>query len=100
MTESFDVDVKTAVGRYQGVVEIERHDGGLLTGFFEIMKMRSAFEGSYDESGTVSFSGSLDVPIGKIDYSVKGTIDGERFSGSADTTVGHFEFTPSKRYKK
>ncbi len=100
MADLYEVTVKTELGKYHGIIEFIKGEDGALSGVFEIMRSRSDFTGTYDKDGNVGFSGSIDLSVGKIDYSVRGRIEGKEFFGEADTKVGKFEIKPSKRKPK
>lgn len=100
MNMDYQVAIKTPLGRMSTVIEITFNEDKTLVGEFEIMKLVSTFKGNCIDAGSIEFSGTINTPIGEIEYSANANINGNDFSGIAKTRVGDFEFMPLLRNRK
>ena len=98
MSESYNVAVRTPVGRFTGSIELER-EGDSVTGSFDVMGFSSSFRGVADGS-SLRFSGSLMTPVGPMDFDVEAVADGHSFTGKATTKAGVFEISDLVRRRK
>lgn len=72
--------------------------GGKLTGTYSGARGSGDIRGGSVDEDDVEFTLSAEAPGGgeTSDWAFKGTIDGDRMSGTVSTTVGTFQFTGSK----
>ena len=89
--EVFDVYVRTPCGKYRGEIRMRR-ERGEVSGSLSFMVFSSDFSGAED-GDAVSFRGSIDTPIGTLDYDARAHIDGDSIEGSAVTRLGTMTFS-------
>ena len=96
----YPVSIKTPLGRFSTVVEIEFKDDDTLSGGFEVMGLTSTFSGRKLGGKNITFKGVIDTPMGEIGYESEASIDGKDFYGKASTRIGELEFHPLIKSRK
>lgn len=96
----YPVSIKTPLGRFSTVVEIEFKDDGTLLGEFEVMGLFSTFSGRKVSGNNILFNGVIDTPMGEIGYESEASIDGKDFHGKAHSRIGELEFQPLIKSRK
>lgn len=95
-TNHYDVMISTPMGDMDGSV-ILTAEGHTLSGIITFMKKENAFSGgTIDEAGNVSFKGELKTPIGKMDYTITGTVKDGNINAVAKTKMGDLRITSKK----
>ena len=85
---TYDVIISTPMGDMDGSVVLVI-DGTSLSGKITFMKKENEFSGgTIDENGNVSFKGDLKTPIGKMAYTITGTVVGGKVEAVAKTKMG------------
>ena len=85
---TYDVVISTPMGDMDGSVVLVI-DGTSLSGKITFMKKENEFSGgTIDENGNVSFKGDLKTPIGKMAYTITGTVAGGKVEAVAKTKMG------------
>ena len=88
---SFDVFVRTPLGRYQGTISLSI-DGGAVTGEAAFMVFTTSFSGTASEND-LAFSGIFETPAGNVPYSAKAVLSESGIEGSLDTQLGPMTFS-------
>ena len=84
----YDVTIATPMGKMDGKVVLNIN-GTALSGKITFMGKENEFSGgTIDENGNVSFKGDLKTPIGKMPYTITGTIAGGKVKATAKTKMG------------
>ena len=84
----YDVEISTPMGKMDGKVVLNIN-GTALSGKITFMGKENEFSGgTIDENGNVSFKGDLKTPIGKMPYTIAGTIAGGKVKATAKTKMG------------
>ncbi len=87
----YDVSIATPMGAMDGKVTLNV-DGSNLSGTIFFMNHENAFSGgSMDEAGKFSFAGDLKTPIGKMPYTITGTLADGVVNAVAKTKMGDLE---------
>lgn len=83
-----DVVISTPMGDMDGKVTLNI-EGNQLSGTIFFMKNENQFSGgTIDETGKISFQGDLKTPIGKMDYTITGTLIDGKVHALAKTKMG------------
>ena len=86
--KDYDVVIATPMGKMDGKVVLNI-DGTSLSGRITFMNKENEFSGgTIDESGNVSFKGDLSTPIGKMPYTITGTVKDGTVNAVAKTKMG------------
>lgn len=87
---------KSAMGDIEGTVTLKGADEGALEGTIDVMDSIVQLEDALADGN--SFTGKTEVkgPMGKMKIKVKGTVDGDNFSGSLDAGLMKFPFEGSR----
>jgi hypothetical protein len=87
MNQTYEVVVSTPMGELPGkaVVNI---DGNSVSGVLSLLNHDNPFSGGSIEDGKVAFRGDLRTPLGKMAYTVTGTLLGGRIDAVAKTKMG------------
>lgn len=84
----YAVAISTPMGEMDGKVTLNI-DGSDLSGTIFFMKNENKFSGgTIDEAGNVSFKGDLKTPIGKMEYTITGTLIDGKIDATAKTKMG------------
>lgn len=84
----YDVVISTPMGDMDGKVTLNM-EGTQLSGTIFFMKNENEFAGgTIDENGNVSFQGDLKTPIGKMTYTITGTVADGVINAVAKTKMG------------
>lgn len=97
MAEYYEISMETPLGKYNGIVKLEKSDNGKVDGILEILDYPSSFTGLYDKDGNISFSGELNTSVVTSHYSFRGEIINGELEGVMDTKNGLFKIKPSKK---
>ena len=85
---TYDVVISTPMGNMDSSVVLVV-DGTSLSGKITFMKKENDFtDGTIDENGNISFKGDLKTPIGKMAYTITGTVSGGKVEAIAKTKMG------------
>jgi hypothetical protein len=95
LDNTYDVTISTPMGELPGkaIVNIE---GNSLSGMLSLFNHDNPFSGGSIENGKVSFKGDLKTPVGKIDYTVTGTLIEGKIDAVAKTKMGDLVIRSSK----
>jgi hypothetical protein len=87
MNQTYEVVVSTPMGELPGkaVVNI---DGNSVCGVLSLLNHDNPFSGGSIEDGKVAFRGDLKTPLGKMAYTVTGTLLDGRIDAVAKTKMG------------
>ena len=84
----YDVAISTPMGKMDGKVVLNIN-GTALSGKITFMGKENEFSGgTIDENGNVAFKGDLKTPIGKMPYTITGTIASGKVKATAKTKMG------------
>lgn len=84
----YDVTIATPMGKMDGKVVLNIN-GTSLSGKITFMGKENEFTGgTIDENGNVSFKGDLKTPIGKMPYTITGSVAGNVVKAVAKTRMG------------
>lgn len=84
----YDVVISTPMGDMDGKVTLQV-SGSDLSGTIFFMKNQNEFSGgTLDEAGHISFKGDLKTPIGKMAYTITGTLTDGKIDAVAQTKMG------------
>ena len=84
----YDVTIATPMGKMDGKVVLNIN-GTALSGKITFMGKENEFSGgTIEENGNVSFKGDLKTPIGKMPYTIAGTVAGGKVKATAKTKMG------------
>ena len=89
--ENFEIFVRSPFGKYRGTLSFSRNTGRII-GTISFMFFSSDFSGA-ENGKDISFAGSLETPIGTIDYDARATVSENAISGSAKTRLGVMTFS-------
>ena len=67
------------------------HENGNLNGSMEMMGSKSYFSGGKVENNKCIFSGNFNTPMGNINYSILGIVEGDMLNIFAETNKGRFK---------
>ncbi|MEJ2377899.1 MAG: hypothetical protein P8Y71_21740 [Pseudolabrys sp.] len=84
---SYKVTVKTPVGPQEGSLTLWM-DGESLSGRLDNPKGSTEFTGGTVTGNEVAFATKIKTPLGRLKAQVAGTVDGDRFTGTAKLPLG------------
>ncbi|MDR3309817.1 MAG: hypothetical protein LBS90_00515 [Oscillospiraceae bacterium] len=88
--ETYNLVISTPMGDLEGSVTLTIN-GGALSGTFAFMGGKQPFsDGTIDGDGNIAFAGDIDSPLGKMPYSVSGTLKDGKLEAAARTAQGNF----------
>ncbi|MFZ6028161.1 MAG: amidohydrolase family protein [Chloroflexota bacterium] len=83
----YDVVISTPMGELPGKA-VMNVDGNSLSGSLFLLNHDNPFSGGSSEDGKVTFKGELQTPMGKMTYSVTGTLMEGKIEAVAKTKMG------------
>lgn len=84
----YDVVISTPMGDMDGRVTLNIREGNVSGTIFFMNNENEFSGGSIDETGNVSFKGDLKTPIGKMAYTITGTLIDGKIDAMAKTKMG------------
>ena len=90
-SNEYKVSIETPMGAMDSTV-VAVIDGTSLSGMISFMGKDNDFTGgTIDENGNLSFTGALKTPIGKMDYTITGTLVDGVIDAVAKTKMGNLK---------
>lgn len=86
MEQKYAIKMNTPIGLEEGTITMAI-DGDNVSGILKVMGSDNNFDGKIN-GNEFEFSGSIKKFISKINYSAKGTIDGNELKATAQTNFG------------
>ena len=83
----------TPMGEMESTLAINA-DG---TGYIEGMMGRMEFSGAKIDGNNFDIAMTVDSPMGEMEISFKGTVDGDNISGTSGTPMGETPFTGQRK---
>lgn len=87
---TYKVKVKTPVGEQEGALTLSTA-GGTLSGRLDNPKGSTEFSGGTITGNAVAFATKIRTPMGRLKAQVNGTVEGDRFHGTAKLPLGTAE---------
>ncbi len=81
-------EVDTAYGKFPADLHFTAYLDGRMEGSYSFIGYEGCMEGTLDDSGSFSVSGTHDSYAGKIEFSVSGKLAGSVLSGEGLTAAG------------
>ncbi|MDL2219001.1 hypothetical protein LJC04_01505 [Ruminococcaceae bacterium OttesenSCG-928-O06] len=95
MDGSYNVTVDTPMGAQEGVFTIKT-DGNTFSGDFTFMGNPSELSGGTIDGNNFSIKCVINSPVGAIDATIAGTIDGDTLKANASTGLGEMPINGKK----
>lgn len=87
----YNVIISTPMGDMDGRAEINT-DGPSLSGVLRLLGKDNPFsDGTINEDGTFAFEGHIKILMGKLAYSITGTLKDGRIEASCQTKMGEMK---------
>lgn len=86
----YKLKLNTPMGDITGNLELKMQNKELF-GVLEVMGGKSQFKGGKVEGNKFVFKGEFNTPMGTINYSILGIVDGNKLDIYAETNKGRFK---------
>jgi hypothetical protein len=95
MNGSFKVTLSTPFGRKSGVVEFSENNGA-LSGSLRALGSINPFTGGKVTGNRFEYSSSFKFGFSKVEYTARGTVDGDQLTAEATTPYGVFNISGTR----
>lgn len=88
----YNVKLKTPLGFMKAVVELHE-ENNTCSGQIVCLDSKAPFENGEVNGNQFKFNAVMPTPIGKIKFDMEGSIDGDVFQATTNSTLGHIVVT-------
>ena len=88
----YNIKLQTPLGFMKAVVEMHE-EGGTCSGQITCLDSKAPFENGEVNGSHFKFHAVMPTPIGKINFDMEGSVDGDSFQAITDSTLGHITVT-------
>ena len=84
---TYEISITTPIGEQTGKLVFET-DGGDLTGTSEVMGSAAPLQDGKADGNSFEFMAEANTPMGQLEITIKGKVDGDALTGEAITPFG------------